>query len=74
MLEKEKRKVGAWLYEGGGLGVGKKEGGWVGEVCFMYLLAVEDDLLGLDLAVLDLHLVSGQHDGDVLAHAGQVLF
>lgn len=32
------------------------------------LLAVEHDRLGLDFPVLDVHLVAGQHDGDVLAH------
>ena len=32
------------------------------------LLAVENDGLGLDFPVLDVHLVAGQHDGDVLAH------
>ena len=32
------------------------------------LLAVEHDGLGLDFPVLDVHLVAGQHDGDVLAH------
>ena len=31
------------------------------------LLPVEDDGLGLHLAVLDVHLVAGQHDRDVLA-------
>lgn len=36
------------------------------------LLAVEGDLLGLDLAVLDLDLVAGEDDGDVLADAGEV--
>jgi hypothetical protein len=33
---------------------------------------VEGDLLGLHLSVLHLHLVAAQHDGDVLAHAGQI--
>lgn len=28
-------------------------------------------LLGLDLAVLHVHLVAAQHDGDVLAHAAR---
>ena len=37
------------------------------------LLAVEGDLLGLDLAVLDIDLVAHEHDGDVLADASQVL-
>ena len=32
------------------------------------LLAVEHDGLGLDFPVLDVHLVAGQHDGDVLTH------
>ena len=40
----------------------------VGEV----LLAVEVDHLGLDLAVLHVHLVADEHDGDVLAHAHEV--
>ena len=31
------------------------------------LLAVEDNGLGLDLPVLDVHLVASQHNGDVLA-------
>ena len=33
------------------------------------LLAVEDDGLGLDLPVLDVHLVASQHNGDVLANS-----
>ena len=33
---------------------------------------MEGDLLGLHLSVLDLDLVTAQHDGDVLAHAGQI--
>jgi hypothetical protein len=36
------------------------------------LLAVEGDGLGLDLALLDVDLVAGQDDGDVLANADQV--
>lgn len=36
------------------------------------LLSVEGDLLGLHLSVLHLDLVTAQHDGDVLAHAGQI--
>ena len=32
------------------------------------LLAVEDDGLGLDLPVLDVHLVASQNNGNVLAH------
>ena len=37
-------------------------------VILKVLLPVEDDRLGLDLPVLDVHLVTRQHDGDVLAH------
>ena len=33
---------------------------------------MEGDLLGLDLAVLDLYLVPREDDGDVLAHPGKV--
>jgi len=36
------------------------------------LLAVEGDGLGLDLALLDIDLVAGQDNGDVLANADQV--
>ena len=32
------------------------------------LLAVEDNGLGFDLPVLDVHLVPGQHNWDVLAN------
>ena len=32
---------------------------------------MEDDGLGLDLAVLDVHLVAGQHNGNVLAHSAK---
>ena len=42
-------------------------------VVLQVLLAVEGDLLGLDLAVLDVDLVAHEHDGDVLADARQVL-
>ena len=35
---------------------------------------MEDDGLGLDLPVLDVHLVAGQHNGDVLAHPAQRSF
>ena len=42
-------------------------------MCFKFshleiLLAVEDDGLGFDLPVLDVHLVPGQHNWDVLAN------
>ena len=37
------------------------------------LLAMEHDGLGLDFPVLDVHLVAGQHDGDVLTHPAQHL-
>lgn len=36
-------------------------------------LAVEGDLAGLDLSVLLVDLVSDEHDGDVVADAGEVL-
>lgn len=36
------------------------------------LLAVEGDGLGLDLALLDVDLVTAQHDRDVLAHSDKV--
>ena len=36
------------------------------------LLSVEGDLLGLDLAVLDINLVPAEHNWDVLAHSAQV--
>jgi hypothetical protein len=41
-------------------------------VVLQVLLAVEGDLLGLDLAVLDVDLVTAQDDGDVLAHANEI--
>ena len=37
-------------------------------VVLQVLLPVEGDLLGLDLALLHVHLVAHQHDRDVLAH------
>ena len=36
------------------------------------LLSVEGDGLRLDLSLLDINLVSGQDDGDVLADTDQV--
>lgn len=33
---------------------------------------MEGDGLGLDLALLDIDLVAGENDGDVLANANQV--
>jgi hypothetical protein len=36
------------------------------------LLSVEGDGLGLDLALLDVDLVAGQDNGDVLADTDQV--
>lgn len=36
------------------------------------LLAVESDGLGLDLALLDIDLVAGQDNGDVLANANEI--
>ena len=38
------------------------------------LLAVEDNGLSLDLPVLDVHLVAGQHNGDVLANPALRIF
>ena len=38
------------------------------------LLSVEGDGLGLDLALLDIDLVSGQDDRDVLANTNQVAY
>lgn len=37
-------------------------------IVLQVLLAVEGDLLGLHLAVLHVHLVAAQHDGDVFTH------
>lgn len=34
---------------------------------------MEDDLAGLDLAVLDIDLVADEGDGDVVADAGEIL-
>jgi hypothetical protein len=36
------------------------------------LLSVEGDCFGLDLSLLDINLVSGEDDGDVLADTDQV--
>ena len=41
-------------------------------VVLQVLLAVESDLLGANLAVLDVDLVAHKHNGDVLAHADNV--
>jgi hypothetical protein len=41
-------------------------------VVLKVLLAVESDRLGLNLSLLDINLVTGQDDGDVLADADQV--
>ena len=38
------------------------------------LLAVESDRLGLDLALLDIDLVAGQDNGDVLADADEIAY
>lgn len=38
------------------------------------LLAVESDGLGLDLALLNIDLVTAENDGDVLANADQVTY
>ena len=43
--------------------------------CHKYLkvlLPVEDDGLCLDFSVLDVHLVSGQNDGNVFANSNQI--
>lgn len=37
------------------------------------LLSVEGDLLGLDLSVLNVDLVSNKNDGDVLADSHEIL-
>ena len=37
------------------------------------LLAMEDDLLGLDFAIFHIHLVSHQDYGDIVAYSDQVL-
>jgi hypothetical protein len=42
-------------------------------VVLKVLLSVESDLLGLNLAVLHVNLVADEHNGDVLAHADEVL-
>lgn len=36
------------------------------------LLSVESDLLGLDLSVLNVNLVSNENDGDVLANSDEI--
>jgi len=36
------------------------------------LFAVEGDLLGLDLAILNVDLVSAQYDGNILAHTNEI--
>ena len=41
-------------------------------VVLQVLLAVESDGLGLDLALLDVDLVAGKDDGDVLADTDEV--
>ena len=41
-------------------------------VVLQVLLAVEGDGLGLDLALLHIDLVSGEHDWDVLADADEI--
>lgn len=45
-------------------------GGYV--VVLKVLLAMESDGLGLDFALLDIHLVTGQHNGDVLADTDEI--
>ena len=41
-------------------------------VVLQVLLSVEGDLLGLNLAILDVNLVSDQHNGDAFANARQI--
>ena len=41
-------------------------------VVLQVFLAVEGDLLGFDLSVLDFHLVSREDNGDVFADAGEI--
>lgn len=36
------------------------------------LLPVEDDRLGLDLAILDVDLVADEHNGNILTHPDQI--
>jgi hypothetical protein len=47
---------------------------WLGwdVVVLEVLLAVEGDGLGLDLALLNVNLVTGKNDGDVLADANEI--
>ena len=42
-------------------------------VVLQVLLSVESDLLGLDLSVLDVDLVSNKDDGNVLADTDEIL-
>lgn len=42
-------------------------------IVLQVLLSVESDLLGFHLSVLDIDLVSNQHNGNVLAHSHEVL-
>jgi len=42
-------------------------------IVLQVLLSVESDLLGLDLSVLDVDLVSNKDDGDVLADTDEIL-
>ena len=41
-------------------------------VVLKVLLAVESDGLGLDFALLNVDLVTGQNDGDILANADEI--
>jgi len=38
----------------------------------VWLLSVEEDVLGFDLPVFNVNLVAAEHDGDVLAHAREI--
>ncbi len=42
------------------------------EAYLQVLFSVKDDRLGLHLAVLDVHLVAGEDDGNILADAHQI--
>lgn len=42
-------------------------------VILQVLLAMEGDLLGLDLSVTDINFVSDENDGDSLANTGEIL-
>ena len=66
IVHESAEKPDEWLFE---LIVGL--GGDV--VVLEVLLSVESNLLGLDFSILDVDLVTDQHDWDSLANTGQVL-